>query len=159
MMVLLRRFLVLAGLLFWQGGFLFYSSVVVPIGQRELGPAEQGFLTRQVTAAMNLAGVVALVPLAWDVMVSREGSARRRGLRGLAWLALAATLVGLFALHVRLDQFLDLAHQRVVDRTQFRTGHRWYLWISTVQWFCGLIYTGLMLQAWREEDRPIGERT
>ena len=30
-MTILRRFLVLAALMFWQGGFMFYGAVVVPI--------------------------------------------------------------------------------------------------------------------------------
>jgi ABC-type xylose transport system permease subunit len=153
MKVLLRRFLVLMGLLFWQGGFLFYVSVVVPIGQQELGASAQGFLTRQVTQIMNLAGVVALVPLTWDVAASREASSLRRGLRAAACLALLLSLVALFALHARLDQLLDLDQYRVLDRARFRSGHRWYLWISTVQWLCSLVYLGLALPAWREEDR------
>jgi hypothetical protein len=31
-MTTLRRFLALAALLDWQGGFLFYAAVVIPIG-------------------------------------------------------------------------------------------------------------------------------
>ena len=37
MLILLRRFLVLAALFFWQGGFTFYASVVVPVGQQVFG--------------------------------------------------------------------------------------------------------------------------
>ena len=33
-MTLVRRFLVVAALMFWQGGFTFYSAVVVPLGQK-----------------------------------------------------------------------------------------------------------------------------
>ena len=75
MLILFRRFLVLVALMFWLGGFTFYASVVVPVGQRELGShLEQGFITRQVTNYLNLSGAVALVVLAWDVAASRESS-------------------------------------------------------------------------------------
>jgi len=30
--LLARRFLTIAALMFWQGGFTFYAAVVVPIG-------------------------------------------------------------------------------------------------------------------------------
>jgi hypothetical protein len=45
--------LTLIALFFWQGGFTFYASVVVPIGQEVFGPLRQGFLTRQVTVYLN----------------------------------------------------------------------------------------------------------
>src|SRR2546428_9021513 len=76
MVTFLRRFLVLAALMFWQGGFTFYAAVVVPVGQQVLGSdLEQGFITRQVTQWLNVAGAVALVPLAWDVLAAER---RRR---------------------------------------------------------------------------------
>lgn len=152
MRVLFRRFLVLTALLFWQGGFLFYSSVVVPIGQRDLGSVEQGFLTRQVTDYLNLAGAFALLPLAWDTVAFREPAPWRRRLRRLCWIGMAGTLLLQARLHVQLDQLLGLDLARVLDRRQFRTAHRWYLWASTVQWACGVVYCGLTLAAWREED-------
>ena len=65
MLTLLRRFLVVSALMFWQGGFLFYASIVVPIGQEVLPtPQDQGFITRHVTKSMNVSGAVALLPLA-----------------------------------------------------------------------------------------------
>ena len=68
MLTLLRRFSVIAALMFWQGGFTFYAAVVVPIGQENLGHEEQGFITREVTNYLNLAGAAALLLLAWDVV-------------------------------------------------------------------------------------------
>ena len=60
-LILVRRFLVLAALMFWQGGFTFYAAVVVPIGTAQLGGAtEQGFITRHVAWYLNLVGAVAL---------------------------------------------------------------------------------------------------
>jgi hypothetical protein len=152
-MVLLRRALVLAALMFWQGGFTFYAAVVVPIGQHLLHPPlSQGVITRQVTNYLNLAGAVALVPLLWDAAVSGERSVCRRRLRSLSWAGLAATLGLLAWLHVRLDTMLDAVSQPV-DAAAFHAVHRVYLWTQTGQWGLALVYGALALIAWREEDR------
>ena len=66
-MTTIRRFLVLAALGYWQGGFTFYSAVVVRVGEEVLGSSrEQGFVTRRVTNYLNAAGLVALPLCAWD---------------------------------------------------------------------------------------------
>ena len=45
-MPVLRRFMLLVSLMFWQGGFMFYGGVVVEVGSRILGSElEQGFIT------------------------------------------------------------------------------------------------------------------
>lgn len=150
-MTLLRRFLVIAGLLFWQGGFLFYASAVVPVAQEVIGHRQQGFITRQVTEYLNWSGFLALIPLGWDVLAAREGPIGRN-LRVTAWLGMAGTLAYLFWLHPQLDALLDPATLRVLDPPLFRTGHRWYLWVSTAQWLFGLLYMGLMLHGWRMAD-------
>jgi hypothetical protein len=149
-MTLVRRFVVLIALMFWQGGFTFYSAVVVPIGQDMFG-RKQGFLTRGVTDYLNLSGAIALVLLAWDVAVVRAPVSRRAA-RWLAWLVMAAGLAALVWLHPHMDRYLDLEELRIVDRRGFRYEHRWYLWISTGQWSAGLVFTLLTLLAWRRED-------
>ncbi len=148
-----RRFLALAALMFWQGGFIFYASVVVPVGQQRLGHFDQGLITRRVTDYMNLAGAAALLVLAWDVVGTNDPSHVRRGLRWGSWLGMAALLAALFWLHPRLDALIDLDLDRLRDRAAFRTGHRWYLWLSTVQWGLAILYALVMLRSWREEDR------
>ena len=78
-MTILRRFLVLIALFFWQGGFTFYAAVVVPVGQQVLhSHLRQGFVTQQVTNYLNLTGAIALVPLAWEAAVPGDPSPRRR---------------------------------------------------------------------------------
>jgi hypothetical protein len=153
MIILLRRGLVWAALMFWQGGFLFYASVVVPVGQAQLGHTRQGFITRQVTDYLNLSAAIALLPLGWDVLSAQDPASRRRWLRGLSWFGMAVCLALLLWLHGRMDDLLDIEGHEVLDHALFRTYHRAYLWVSTVQWALALGYAGLTLLTWREEDR------
>ncbi len=156
-LVLARRFLVLIALMFWLGGFTFYAGVVVPIGQDVLGShLDQGFITRLVTKYLNLSAAAALLVLVLDLVAGRE-ALWLRALRWLFWLGMVGTLAVLVWLHPQLDQYLDLQQREITDRHAFRTGHRVYLWVSTVQWGCGLVYVWLMLRAWRGEDRALSE--
>jgi hypothetical protein len=152
-MVLLRRFLVLAVLFFWQGGFTFYAAAVVPVGQQVLGHLRQGFVTRQVTVYLNLAGAVALAVLVWDLLAVRDPSRWQRRALWLLWAGMVAALVALFWLHGRMDELLQTRGRIVLDPEGFRPQHRLYLWISTVQWAWGLLYLFLALQVWRREDQ------
>src|SRR5438067_11181166 len=95
------RFLVVAALMFWQGGFTFYSAVVVPLGQDIFGK-RQGFLTREVTDYLNLAGAIALLLLAWDVAAVSDRPFRRL-LRWLCWAVMAVGLAVLLWLQPHLD--------------------------------------------------------
>src|ERR1700687_1938319 len=154
-MTVVWRFLVLMALLFWQGGFFFYAAVVVPVGQEELGDhIAQGFITRKVTNHLNLAGVAALVFLGADVALP-DRVRWRRGLRALAWLALAVLLGCLYWLHGRMDAALNPEERFVLDPITFRPYHRVYLWVSTIQWAFGLVYLLLTLAAWRAADRQV----
>jgi hypothetical protein len=153
MLLLLRRYLVLAVLFFWQGGFTFYAAAVVPVGQQVFGHLRQGFVTRQVTVYLNLAGSIALAVLVWDLLAVRDPAGWRRRTRWFLWAGMIAGLAALFWLHGRLDELLETDGQIVLDRDAFRPQHRLYLWISTVQWACGLLYLFLTLAAWRTEDR------
>jgi hypothetical protein len=151
---LLRRLLVIFSLMFWQGGFTFYAAVVVPIGQRELGShLQQGFITRQVTNYLNLSGAAALILLGWDVAATRDKSLTRRWARWAVWMGMIITLLALAWLHGHLDQLLNPELRELTSPRAFRTGHRWYLWLSTVQWAFGVAYALLALCGWRAEDR------
>src|SRR5437868_7896969 len=106
-MTFFRRFLVLVALIFWQGGFTFYSAVVVPVGQEVLGShVAQGLVTRHVTNYLNLAGAFALLPLAWDTWASGIRGRWRR-FRWSVWAGMAVTLVVLIWLHLGLDALMD----------------------------------------------------
>jgi hypothetical protein len=153
MLTTLRRFLVVQALLFWQGGFLFYAAVVVPIGTAFLGtPLRQGGITRQVTSWMNIAGAGTLLLLALDVGVTRDPKRVRCVARWGLWLLMAVGLAALFWLHPRMDALFDVAEETVHQRSLFKPMHRAYLWISTVQWASGLLWVWLTLAAWAAES-------
>jgi hypothetical protein len=151
-MTLIRRFLVVMALLFWQGGFLFYAAVVVPVAQQETSHLRQGFITRRVTNFLNLSGAIALGVLALDLAVA-DPKPWRRIARGVLWLGMAVILAWLAWLHADLDALLDRDAMRIVDRSAFGVGHRTYLWISTIQWIFGLAFLWLTLAEWRAADR------
>ena len=152
-MTTFRRFCLLQSLMLWQGGFLFYTAVVVPVGTRVLGSAAaQGVITARVTDWLNLAGVIGLFAFAWDLNYTRDRSERRTAARWWCWAALLVCQWLLFFTHQLLDAFMDPDRTRVVNRPLFYPVHRVYLWASTVQWAVGLILAALTLGAWRAED-------
>jgi hypothetical protein len=153
-MVLLRRYLVLIALMFWQGGFTFYVSVVVPVGTAVLGSAlRQGFITRRVTEWLNVSAAVALVILALDLLLCQETSRRTAWARRGLWLFMAACQALLFRLHAVLNGMMIEQGRIVTDAEAFYPVHRAYLWGHTAQWFAGLVFIALTLMAWRAEDR------
>ena len=154
MLTLVRRFLVVAALLFWMGGFTFYGAVVIPIGLREIGKL-QAQVTGPVTFYLNLAGIAALLPFGWDLLRCRDPSPRRSATRWIAWTGMAATLACLFALHALLTH--QVASGTSAGEPSFHLTHKAYLWIGTAQWVCGVLFTILSLAAWRSEDGR-GER-
>src|SRR5438270_12914669 len=96
--VILRRYLSLCALLFWQGGFTFYAAVVIPTAGRVLGPTLlhlRARITGEATNWLNAAGVVALALLLWDVASSVDAARWRYRGRGVCW---AVLFLGLAAL-------------------------------------------------------------
>ena len=153
MMTVLRRLLLLVTLMFWQGGFMFYGAVVVPVGSEVLGShLEQGFITRSVTNYLNMAGAVALAAWGWDVATERGSTQRKRRLRWFLWSLLVLMLCSLAWLHLRLEELLDVEAFRILDRPRYRTLHQWYLIVSTVQWAGAVLMAALTIRAWRDAD-------
>lgn len=152
-MIVVRRWLLLWSLMFWQGGFTFYGGVVVPVGSAVLGSErDQGFITRKVTNYLNLAGAVVLAVWGWDLSATRGTSPGGRRLRWAIWAGLVLSLILLVWFHPRLDQLLDPENLMVLDRRRFRSLHERYLIVSTVQWVGCLLLTALTIRAWRHED-------
>jgi hypothetical protein len=153
-MTLFRRLLLLVSLAFWQGGFMFYGGVVVPVGASVLGSeTEQGFITQSVTNYLNLAGAVCVTiwgaTLAFDV----RRSSRLGRLCWATWLGIAIGLGVLISLHLVMDRGLDSAGHAILDEAKFLRLHEAYITISTIQWLFCLTLLGLTLQAWRSSDR------
>lgn len=153
-MSVFRRFCVVQLLLLWQGGFLFYTAFVVPVGTQVLGSAAaQGTITARVTDSLNTIGVVGLAVFAWDLNYGRDRNPRRTAVRWWCWGVMLVCQWWLFYLHQLLDAFMDPGRTRVVIRPLFYPVHQAYLWASTVQWFTGLLLAWFTLAAWRAEDR------
>jgi len=148
-----RTFLLVQTGMVWQGGFLFYAAVVVPVGTDVLGsPILQGFVTQEVTRWLNWIGIAFHLLLGWELLAERGGH-RRRSRVGLCTVS-ALLLVALIVLHPVLDSFLDPVEQTVNRSKIFYQWHSVYLWISALQWALGLGNAWLWLLKWREPPLP-----
>ena len=146
-MQLLRRFLVIQALLLWQGGFLFYAAVVIPVGTDVLGSWAQGTVTRHVTDRMNFIGAAALLILAWDQFANAVPSCRK--CRWTLWFVMALSLVALALLHPAIAAYVDgSGSESARDYRTFYFWHRVYLYVATAQWVAGLGYVAATLRAW-----------
>lgn len=146
-----RRWLFLQALLLHQGGFLFYSAVVVPIGTEQLGSALlQGLTTQRVTWWLNLFGFAWLAVAAWDAAC--EPAIRRR--RWIVWGLRAVLAVALVGLHHEMAAWIDLEEERIIDRTAFRLRHVAYLWLSTADWILGMVAAWQAVRAWTLPQTP-----
>src|SRR5262245_12786061 len=114
MIVVLRRVVLLVSLTFWQGGFMFYGGVVVPVGGAILGSErQQGFITQSVTNYLNLAGAVCL-----GIWLEHLWHDRKNGVSKLEWAIWSFTAVSaivLASLHVRMDHILSIEPSSVLD--------------------------------------------
>ena len=158
-MTFARRALVLAALLFWHGGATFYAAVAIPVGLSVLdSPAHQTFVTQAVTNWLNLAGAVAVVVFAWDLLAGGDACTARRRCRWAAWLGTAATLALMAWLHPQLDALMDRQCLVILDRAALRPLHHAYLGVSGVQWLCATAYAFLTLHAWTDDTPAEGCR-
>jgi hypothetical protein len=151
MILVIRRMLLLVSLMFWQGGFMFYGGVVVPVGGRILGSeTKQGFITQSVTNYLNLAGAVCLI-----VWLEHLWHDRRNGVSKLEWGVwgfAAVSVIALAGLHVPMDHLLSIESSSVLDRDRFRRFHKMYIWTSSLQWLASLALLFLALWRWSRQD-------
>jgi len=151
MIIVMRRLPLLIALMVWQGGFMFYGAVVVPVGSEVLGShLQQGFVTQSVTNYLNLIEAVALAVWCWDITTGRAAGGLR--LRWIGWGLLVVLLGVLVWLHPRLDALLNADGFRILDRPSYRRLHQWYLAVSTIQWSVAILLAGLTIWAWKESD-------
>lgn len=144
------RFLFLVSLLFWQGGFMFYGGVVVPVGGALLGSeTEQGFITQSVTNYLNMAGVVCLLLWLAELSLSRKTRLQRieRSLWGLNSVALSVLVVT----HQMMNKTLNREAFSINDPTAFDSLHKIYIGTSSVQWALSLVMLFLMLLRWNQQ--------
>jgi hypothetical protein len=153
MISMVRRMILLVSLMFWQGGFMFYGGVVVPVGTKVLGSqAEQGFVTQTVTNYLNGAGAVCLI-----LWVEHLWHERRSGVFPLEWYVwgFATLSLGvLAAAHFQMDRLLNVEMRSVRDHAAFGWYHKLYIWTSTLQWVACLVMLFLTLARWSRE-RPV----
>lgn len=157
-MVLLRRYLVVYSLMLWQGGFVFYSAIVVPVGTATLGSAAvQGAVTARVVEALHLLGLVSLGLLLWDMLAGADPVPFRRLARWSCWLIATLAHGLLLYFHLVLLSFMDPQRRYVVIHPPFYPIHRIYLWISTLQWIAISVWLFLTLITWKYvEGRKAG---
>lgn len=154
-MTLFRRYLVVYTLMLWQGGFVFYSAIVVPVGTATLGSAAaQGAITARVVEALHLLGVVSLALLLWDMLAGEDPILSRRLARWIGWLIAAISHGLLLYFHFLLLNFMDPQRRYVVIHPPFYPIHQLYLWTSTIQWIVISVWLFLTIMAWKYvEDR------
>jgi hypothetical protein len=121
----------------WWGGLTFYASVVIPMGSDVVGSTLQGFVTQKVTLWHNALLVCFAAMLAVEAWLRSN-----RALWG-AFVVLAVIAAGLFYWHSTLTQQLDFKQQTVPG--EFYQQHAIYLWITTAEWFVGLIMPVLLV--------------
>ena len=145
--MVLRRGLAVLGFALWFGGLTLYSLVVIPTAHAVLrSHARVGFITQGVTPWINAAGVLALIPLLWDLLATRKESSSR--LRWGTWTLMAIAQAALLALHPVLGAFLDPSSKEIAEPERFYDVHRVYLLITTAQWAAALPHLWTVLRAW-----------
>jgi len=150
-MAMTRRFVVLLALMVWQGGFMFYGAVTVPVTREKLDDVPvRSAITKRVTQWMNLIGTAAILAMYADLWLSAAAHKRRRW---LAWLGMAVPHPLLLWLHIRMSSQMAVPEFHHGNPATFSPWHQAYMIVSTVQWLAGMVFALLTLRAWREEDR------
>ena len=150
-MQFVTRFLWIIMFALWQGGFMFYGAIIVPVGTKVLGSASlQGMVTQSVTNYLNIIGILALMTWLCELLLRRDVHKIRHYLCSTLLVMMMILLGMLGWLHTRLDQLLDVEPQVVLHAVSFARLHSWYLIISTIQWTLSLALTGLTIWAWHD---------
>ena len=153
-----RRFIVIAAIAWWLGGFTFYSGVAIPMGVQVLGTHRAvGFITEHVTNWLNVGGVIALGILFWNLSLVGPGRGKilRRTLL-ITWLAMAAIEIELIAIHPVMDRLIGFVVplpgaspvRTIFNEDRFTLLHHVYLISTTVQWLFGVVHVWCVSLAW-----------
>jgi hypothetical protein len=140
--ILILRFLAVAAMAVWMGGFTFYGGVVVPILHDTLDSLQAGGITRAVTDRLNLIGAVAS-SLWWIVLTFDRDPYHTRALPRALLAIITLLLIAQAILHSIMDHRLDAGRLR-----DFYPWHRAYLIVSTAQWAFQLVLMAVTLRRW-----------
>jgi hypothetical protein len=152
---MLLRFLTIAAVAVWFGGFTFYSTVVIATAQEVLhSHIRAGLITQQVTNWLNLISLPALAICSANLIWLRKSPSRKWLLVLIASFgAMAALQVALFAFHPVLDR--QIVNREIGDEGVFFKLHRVYLVLSTAQWLATQGYLWSALTLWRAADQIV----
>jgi prolipoprotein diacylglyceryltransferase len=155
-MILIRRFMFLLALIFWQGGMMFYGGITVPVMRGKLSAQseepQRSAITQRVTQWLNLAGSVALLVMVPDVLVLPI----HRQKRGLLFGSAVGLQLAIVALHRRLSEMMADPGFYDSDMSHFAPWHSLYLIMSTIQWATMLALLAVSLLAWQKQDQRAG---
>jgi hypothetical protein len=160
----IRRFIVIAAIAFWLGGFTFYAGVAIPMGVEVLGTHRRvGFITERVTNWLNVAGVAALTIFLWNMILS--WNARRKIVCYtllITWLLMVAVEIELVSLHPVMDRLIGPlpgfpSVRTILDEDRFDLLHHVYLISTTMQWFIGMIHVWCICLIWQPQVRQPAE--
>lgn len=149
------RTLLITTFALWFGGFTFYVSFVVPIGNEVLGSVRsQGFITQQVTHWLNLVcGSSILLMLIESFRRWKCSPVRWRSVQLAMVLIIGGLLIALVLIHPVMDEMIVVEEEMITDEIRFYGLHRIYLWVSTIQWVAAWIWILVAVADWRREDR------
>jgi hypothetical protein len=136
MLRLVLTYLLFVSLAFWMGGFSLYFGVVVRLGDQVIGGTEQGFITRQISWWLNIAGLVTIGLMSVHLFFHRSW------VLILSLTAVAVTHAFLMYRHYQLELLLDPNSMAVLDRPRFELLHENYEFLSGCQWLAAMIYLG-----------------
>jgi hypothetical protein len=153
-----HRFLVIAAIAFWLGGFTFYAGVAIPQALEVLGSHRKvGFITELVTNWLNIAGVAALAVLLLNMIVVRRSRGKWvRCMLTITWGLMATIEIELILLHPMMDRLIGVMAPTpgatpvhvLLDADRFDSIHRVYLMSTTAQWFLGLLHVWCVCVLW-----------
>lgn len=141
MIRLMLTYLLLVSFAFWMGGFSLYFGVVVRIGDQVVGGTEQGFITRQISWWLNIAGLVSITLMGLHLWFHRSW------VLVLSLVAVVVTHGFLMVRHHQLESMLDPEGMAVLDPGRFAVLHENYEFLSGCQWLAAMIYLGGLLYA------------
>lgn len=139
MLRLVLTYLLFVSFAFWMGGFSLYFGVVVRIGDQVIGGTEQGFITRQISWWLNIAGLVTIG------LMSAHLFFHRSWILVLSLMAIALTHGFLMYRHHQLESLLEPESMTVLDPPRFALLHENYEFLSGCQWLAAMIYLGGLL--------------